>query len=87
VHSRLVPQGKFNAIAHANLVVDDAEIIANNMLAHAQLLRDFPVLETLGHQFDNMQLTRARPTVVLVNKYPLTRARPTVVLVNKYPPS
>jgi hypothetical protein len=35
------------------------------MLAHAQLLRYFPVLETLGHQFDNMQLTRARPTVVL----------------------
>ncbi|HWY54890.1 MAG TPA: hypothetical protein VNZ03_10525 [Terriglobales bacterium] len=42
-------EGKFNAIAHANLVVDDAEIIANNMLAHAQLLRDFPVLQTLSH--------------------------------------
>jgi hypothetical protein len=73
MHSRLIPQGKFNAITHTDLVVDDAEIIPNNMLAHAQLLRYFPVLETLGHQFDNMQLTRARPTVVLVNKYPSPR--------------
>jgi len=73
MHSGLIPQCKFNAITHTHLVVDDAEIIPNNMLAHAQLLRDFPVLETLGHQFDNMQLTRARPTVVLVNKYPSPR--------------
>src|SRR5438445_11916851 len=70
MHSRLIPQCKFNTITHTDLVVDDAEIIRNNMLAHAQLLREFPVLETLGHQFDNMQLTRARSMVVLVNKYP-----------------
>ena len=73
MHSRLIPQCKFNTITHTDLVVDDAEIIRNNMLAHAQLLREFPVLETLGHQFDNMQLTRARPTIVLVNKYPSAR--------------
>jgi hypothetical protein len=70
MHSRLIPQCKFNAITHTDLVVDDAEIIPNNMLAHAQLLPYFPVLETLGHQFDNIQLTRARPAVVFVNKYP-----------------
>jgi hypothetical protein len=70
MRSRLVPEREFHSIADADLVVDDAEIIPNNMLAHAQLLRDFPVLETLGHQFNHMQLTRARSRVVLVNKYP-----------------
>jgi hypothetical protein len=34
MHSRLIPQREFYPIANTNLVVDDAEIIANDMLAY-----------------------------------------------------
>lgn len=34
MHSRLVPQREFYSIAHPNLVVDDAEIVANHMFSY-----------------------------------------------------
>jgi len=44
VQSCLIPERKFNAIAHTHLVVDDAEIVSNDMLTYSQLARYFPIL-------------------------------------------
>ena len=44
VQSCLIPQRKFNAIAHAHLVIDDAEIVSNDMLTYSQLGRYFSIL-------------------------------------------
>ena len=44
VQSSLIPQRKFNAIAHTYLVVDDAEIVSNDVLAYSQLARYFSIL-------------------------------------------
>lgn len=44
VQSCLIPQRKFNAIAHTHLVVDDAEVVSNDMLTYPQLARYFPIL-------------------------------------------
>lgn len=34
VQSCLIPERKFNAIAHTHLIVDDAEIVSNDMLTY-----------------------------------------------------
>lgn len=44
MQSCLIPQRKFNAIAHTHLVVDDTEIVSNDVLAYSQLARYFPIL-------------------------------------------
>lgn len=44
MHSCLIPQRKFNAVAHTHLVIDDAEIVSNDVLAYSQLARYFPIL-------------------------------------------
>jgi len=42
--SSLVPERQFYAIAHPDLVVDDAKIVANDLLGNSQLLGYFPIL-------------------------------------------
>ena len=44
MQSCLIPQRKFNAIAHTHLVIDDAEIVSNDMLTYSQLARYFSIL-------------------------------------------
>jgi hypothetical protein len=44
MQSCLIPQRKFNAIAHTHLVVDDTEIVSNDVLTYPQLARYFPIL-------------------------------------------
>jgi hypothetical protein len=36
---RLVPERKFDAVTHANLVIDNAQVIADNVCAGLQTVR------------------------------------------------
>ena len=74
MHSRLVPQHEFHSIADADLVVDDAEIIANDMLSHAKLLRYFSILEPLSDQLNYVLLAPTGFAIVFADKYPSLRS-------------
>ena len=73
MRTRFIPQGEFNSIADADLVVDDAEIITDDLLAHSEPVRYFPILKPLGDQLNHVLLTRTRLAIVLADKYPSLR--------------
>jgi len=51
MHTCSIPQDKFYTIPHSYFTVDLTDIISDNVPAEADLVRDFTVLESLGHQF------------------------------------
>jgi hypothetical protein len=48
--SSLVPESELDAVPQSELVVDDAEVVLDDMLACPNLLRDVSVLETGGDE-------------------------------------
>lgn len=67
---RLVPECEFHSIADADFVVDDAEIIANDVLGHAKLLGYFSILESLRDQLNHMLLARTGLAIVFADNIP-----------------
>jgi len=51
MHPCLIPQSKFYTIPHSYLAVDLADVISDNVPAEADLVRNFTILKSLGHQF------------------------------------
>ena len=65
MHTSFIPERKFNPIANANLVVNYAEIIPNNVRIDAQLFSYVAVCEPCCHQLDHALLSGARPSVLV----------------------
>ena len=53
VPSRFVPEREFDPVPESEFVVDDAKVVFDDMLGGADAFCDFPILESLGNEFDN----------------------------------
>ena len=56
---RLVPERKFDAVTHANLVVDSAQVIADNVCADAELASNFVVFQPQRDELNDSLLLAA----------------------------
>ena len=63
MHPRFIPKREFDPIANANLVVNHAEVIPNDMRIDSQLVSYVAVCEPLCYQLYNGLLSRARPSI------------------------
>jgi hypothetical protein len=59
VHTGFVPQGEFDPVVHANLVVDLAQVVPDNVFADPKFPGDFTVFQSSGDQFDDSLLAGA----------------------------
>jgi hypothetical protein len=59
IHTLFVPKGKLDAIVVSKLVVDVPQVVLDDLAADSKLLGDFAVLQSLGHQFHDAQLSVA----------------------------
>jgi hypothetical protein len=48
-----VPEGQFDAVPETEFVVDDAKVIFDDVLGSSDFVRDFPVLKSLGDEFND----------------------------------
>ena len=67
MHTGFVPQSQFNPVANANLVVNHAEVIPDDMGIDSQLLSHIAVCEPFCYQLYDTLLLGAR-RAVLVSK-------------------
>src|SRR5690349_14239288 len=70
MNAGFVPKRQLHPIADADLVVNDAEVVANNLLANSQHLRDLSILQPTRDQFNNALLTRTWLSIVPANANP-----------------
>ena len=54
-----VPEGQFDPVPEAELVVDDSQVIFDDVFRGSDFIRDFAVLESLGDEFDDLVLSLA----------------------------
>jgi hypothetical protein len=73
MHTSFIPEREFNAIANANLVVNHAEVIPNDMRVDSQLLSHVAVREPFCHQLYNGLLSGARPSVLISKEHGFLR--------------
>lgn len=59
MHPCLIPESKFDTVAQSNLVIDLTQVVPDNELPDAQLIRDFAVLESLRNQLYDLKLPSA----------------------------
>jgi hypothetical protein len=55
-----VPQSEFDAIADANLVVNETQVVSNDMCANPKFLGDLSIFQTLGDKRNDSSLTLAQ---------------------------
>lgn len=60
VPARLVPESEFDPIPKSKLVVDDAEVVFDDVLSRADGFCDLTVLESLGNECNDPQLSFVR---------------------------
>jgi hypothetical protein len=68
LHTSFIPEREFNPIVNANLVVNHAEVVPNDMRIDSQLFSYVAVCEPCCYQLYNGLLSRARRSV-LVSKW------------------
>jgi hypothetical protein len=54
-----VPEGQFDPVPEAELVIDDSEVIFDDVFCRADGIRDFAVFESLGNELDDSLFTLA----------------------------
>jgi hypothetical protein len=54
-----VPEGQFDPVPEAELVVDNSEVVFDNVLRGPDGVRDFAVLKSLGNELDDSLFTLA----------------------------
>lgn len=79
-----IPQREFDPIAYANFVVDFSNMVPDDVFADLEFLGDFFVVESVGYQLDDSQLSSAeKPCCVAIaralasRQFPLPRVVPT----------
>jgi hypothetical protein len=65
MHTSFIPEREFDPIANANLVVNHAEVIPNDMRINSQRFSYVAVCEPCCYQLYNGLLSRARPSIVV----------------------
>ena len=50
----LIPERELNPVVDSHLTVDLADVVSDDITAHSQLLGNFAVLQSLGHQSDDL---------------------------------
>jgi len=58
MHLLFVPEGEFQPIVNSDLGVDGTEIVPNPLWGNTEVVGDFAILHSLGHHFDDPELTR-----------------------------
>src|SRR5215475_5326845 len=60
MHLLFVPEGEFQPIVNSDLGVDGTEIVPKPQWGNTEVVGDFAILQSLGHHFDDSELTRVR---------------------------
>ena len=60
IHLVFVPEGEFEPSVDSDLGIDGTEVVPNHRCGSTEVLGDFVILQSLGHHFDDPELTRAR---------------------------
>ncbi len=59
---RDIPKRQFDAVPHAQLVIDQAQVVLHHVLCGPERIGDFPVLAALGDELNDELLTFAGTT-------------------------